>query len=475
MGSVLEWSTPERLGPFTGLHGSGTRSYLRRDLWEILRPLGPSFCAPLHGRHSLARSASSKSVNHLAIALGLLLGLALGLSASATGSPILTGVAVAVRPLGTLFVNAIQMVVIPLVVVTVFQGVGRLGDLKKLGKVGGVSLGLVWLSYIPAIALGVLGMKAGLRFSPQVAVPLTEEAAAPELPGFVDFIVGLVPSNPFEAASNGSLLPLLVFTILLAAATIPMAEEARKPLFDLAHSAGEALIQLVHWILWTAPLGVFALAAPVTAEAGWAMLQSLAVFVVTVVVLAFIQWGLVYLPVLRFLGRMGPAAFHRATLGTTAIGFGTTSSMASLPVMLEEAEDNLGLSEEIYPLVLSLLAALNKAGSALYQAAAVVFLAHLYNVPLPLSAMGGLFVAVFLVALTVAPVPSASVVTLAPALETVGVPMGGLAILFGVDRIPDMFRSAVNMTSHLVWAVVVEEVVTEGRDGEGPPEGPAPL
>ena len=120
-----------------------------------------------------------------------------------------------------------------------------------------------------------------------------------------------------------------------------------------------------------------------TAEAGWAMLQSLAVFVVTVVILAFVQWGLVYLPAITLLGKMSPLSFHKATMGTTAIGFGTTSSMASLPIMLEEAEDNLGLSEEVYPLVLSLLAALNKAGSALFQAASVVFLAHLYDVPLP--------------------------------------------------------------------------------------------
>ncbi|MGW8267389.1 MAG: dicarboxylate/amino acid:cation symporter, partial [Longimicrobiales bacterium] len=387
----------------------------------------------------MSGSRAKGSVNHLAIALGLVLGLGLGLSASATGSEPLIRVAVAVRPVGTAFVNAIQMVVIPLVMVTVFLGVGKLGDLKKLGKLGGISLGLVWVSYIPAIALGIFGMKVGLRFSPNVTLPLTQEASAQELPGFVDFVVGLIPANPFEAASNGSLLPLLVFTILLGAATIPLGSEGKENLFKLAETLGDALIQLVHWILWTAPLGVFALAAPLTAEAGWTMLQSLAVFVITVVALAFVQWTLVYVPAVWFLGRMHPVEFHKATLGTTAIGFGTTSSMASLPVMLEEAADNLELSEEVYPLVLSLLAALNKAGSALFQAASVVFLAHLYDVALPASALAGLFVAIFLVALTVAPVPSASVVTLAPALDTVGVPVAALAILFGVDRIPDMF------------------------------------
>jgi Na+/H+-dicarboxylate symporter len=134
--------------------------------------------------------------------------------------------------------------------------------------------------------------------------------------------------------------------------------------------------------------------------------------------------------------------------------------------MLEEADTNLKLSKESYPLILSLLAPLNKPGSALFQSASVVFLAALYDVPLPVAGFGALFVAVFMVALTVAPVPSASVVTLAPALDAVGVPAAGLAILFGIDRIPDMFRSAVNITGHMVWAVVVEELAL-GRTGPG--------
>jgi Na+/H+-dicarboxylate symporter len=405
-------------------------------------------------------------VNHLAIALGLILGLALGLVASASESQLLVGIASAFQPVGRAFVNAIQMVVIPLVAVTVFLGVARLGDLRKLGKLGSYSVGLVWLSYIPAILLGVFGMKVGLRFSPAVTPPPVEEAVSPELPGFLDFVVGLIPRNPFEAAAQGSLLPLLVFTVLLAAAAGTLAPEPKKSLLDVAEALSGALTRLVHWILWTAPLGIFALAAPMTAETGWAMLQSLAIFVVTVLVCLVLLWTGIYMPALRILGKMDPLFFTRSTLGTQAIGSGTTSSSASLPVLLEEAEDNLKLSEEVYPIVLALLAVLNKAGSALFQAAAVVFLAWVYDVPLPVTALGGLFLAVFLAALTVAPVPSASVVTLAPALDTVGVPMAGLALLFGVDRIPDMARSYVNITGHMVWAVVVEEL-TIGRTGPG--------
>jgi Na+/H+-dicarboxylate symporter len=425
----------------------------------------------------VADSSSDGSVNHLAIALGLVLGLGFGITAAASGSELLMAIAGASRPLGQAFVNAIQMVVIPLVVVTVFIGVGRLGDPRKLGKLGAYSVGLVWLSYIPAIFLGVFGMKIGLRFSPHIPAPAVEEAVAPELPGFVDFIVGLIPRNPFAAAADGTLLPLIIFTILFAAALGTLPAERKKGIFDLMETVSDALVKLVHWILWTAPVGVFGLTAPTTAESGWAMLQSIAVFIITVVICLAIMWIFFYLPVIRFLGKMKPSFFHRGTLGTSAIGFGSTSSVASLPVMMEEAEDNLKLSDEVYPLVLSLLASMNKAGSALFQGASVVFLASVYDVPLPLSAVGGLFLAVFLVALTVAPVPSAGVVTLAPALDTVGVPLAGLGLLLGVDRIPDMFRSALNITGHMVWAVVVEELTIGrtgpggSREGESPPEG----
>ncbi len=414
----------------------------------------------------MTQAKSTESVNHRAMAIGLLAGLTLGLLAAVTGSDTLIRIATAFRPVGTLFVNAIRMVVIPLVMVVVFLAVGRLGDARKLGKLGGYALGLVWLSYVPAILLGAFGMMLGLRLFPVATLPIPEEVVASELPTLLDFFVGLVPSNPFEAAASGSLLSVLVFTVLFGAATIPIAPAAKKGLFDVAETVSDALIRLVHWILWTAPLGVFALVAPITAETGWALIQSLGVFLITVILCLAIQWVLIYLPAVKILGKMDPRFFHKSTLGTSAIGFGSTSSLASLPVMLEEADSNLKLSRESYPLILSLLAPLNKPGSALFQSASVVFLAALYGVPLPVAGIGALFIAVFLVALTVAPVPSASVVTLAPALDAMGVPAAGLAILFGIDRIPDMFRSTVNITGHMVWAVVVEELAF-GRRGPG--------
>ena len=212
------------------------------------------------------------------------------------------------------------------------------------------------------------------------------------------------------------------------------------------------------------PIGLFGLAAPITAELGWAMLGSLAVFIVAVILGLFVFMGLVYVPLAVVVGRRRPGHFISGSMGAYTIGFSTTSSVASLPVMLADAEDELGVPSSVGNLVLPLAASINRAGSALFQGAAIVFLAWLYDVAIPGSALVGAVLATFLVAMTVAPVPSASVMTLAPALDTVGVPLAGLAVLLGIDRIPDMFRSGTNVFGHMTAAVVVDGI-TGGEDG----------
>jgi Na+/H+-dicarboxylate symporter len=409
---------------------------------------------------------------HLAIGIGLVAGLGFGLLAAVTGSETLMGIAQASAPLGTAFMNAIRMVVIPLVMAVIFSGVARLGNPKKLGRLGVLTLGFFWITVVPAILLGMGAMRLGLAFAPGVTAPEAAAQSAPELPGFVEFLVSLIPSNPFAAASSGSLLPLIVFTALLAAAAGTLDEGPRGRLIDLADALGDALIKLVYWILWTAPIGIFGLAAPVTARMGWGLLGSLAVFVVSVVVALAIYLAVVYLPLVRLVGGIGPVRFLAGTFGGAAVAFSTTSTVAALPVMIEEAEEKLELSPSISTLVLPLGASMYRPGSALFQGAAIVFLAHLYAVPIPPAAVGGAVLATFLVSLTVAPVPSSSVVTLAPALDAVGIPLAGLAILLGIDRIPDMFRTTVNALGQITTAVLMDRWVG-GEDAPVPPS-PAP-
>lgn len=397
-------------------------------------------------------------MSQIAILVGLVLGLVLGVTASATGNDTLIAIAEASAPFGTAFMRAIQMVVIPLVGVTVFVGVAKIGNPRKLGRLGGSSLFFFWFTTLPAIVLGMAVMQVALAFAPPVTPPSVAGDVVTELPGMVDFLVNLIPRNPFEAAAAGSLLPIIVFTVLFAAATTTLPAARREPLLSLADTVSDVLIKLVHWVLWTAPVGVFGLAAPVAARTGLAMLQNLAVFIIAVAVGLVIFMTLIFLPAIRFLAKVPVGTFIRGTIGSYAMGFSTTSSVAALPVMFDEAE-GLGLSKETSNLVLPLAASINRPGSALFQGAAVVFLASVYGVTLTPATIAGAILATFLAAMTVAPVPSASIMTMAPALDTVGVPLSALGIMLGIDRVPDMFRSATNVVGHVAAAAVVDGVV----------------
>ena len=393
---------------------------------------------------------------HLAIAAGLVLGLIVGLAAAATGNEWLMTIARGSAPFGTVFINAIRMVVIPLIVTIIFTSVASLGDPRKLGRIGGLTLAFYWITLIPAIIIGMAAMKLGLQFSPDIAMPAADTAKVPPLSGIVEFLVSLIPSNPFAAASSGAILPLIVFTALFAAATGTLEQEQRDRMICLADDASQALMRLVWWILYTAPIGVFGLAAPVTAMLGWDLVLSLGVFIASVFAGLLVLMIVLFLPLWYFVAKISPGRFLGGTFGAASIAFSSTSTAAAIPVSLEESKKNLKVSKTVADILIPLGASMYRPGSALFQGAAIVFLAHLYDVPIPVAAVGAAILATFLVSLTVAPVPSSGVVTMAPALDTIGVPVAGLAILLGIDRIPDMMRSAVNVLGQIGTAVLVD-------------------
>lgn len=349
------------------------------------------------------------------------------------------------------------MIVIPLVVSVIFASVARLGDVRKLGKIGGMTLAFYWVTLIPAIVIGMAVTAFGLRFAPNIDMPAVDAAPIPKLQSITDFIVSLVPPNPFAAAAEGAILPLIVFTALFAAAAGTLAEERRDRMVTAAEDVSQALIKLVWWILYTAPIGIFGLIAPATALLGWGLIQSLGVFIICVLVGLIIFVAVIFLPILIFAAKMRPTTFFKGTLGAASVAFSTTSTAAAIPVSLEETTKNLGVSETIADLLIPLGASMYRPGSALFQGAAIVFLAHIYNVPVAIGAAGAVVFATFLVSLTVAPVPSSSVVTMAPALDAIGVPVAGLALILGIDRIPDMMRSCVNVLGQISAAVLIDK------------------
>ena len=391
------------------------------------------------------------------IALGLVLGLLVGLAAAASGNAVLLAIAEGSAPFGKIFINAIRMIVIPLVVSIIFASIARLGDIKTLGKIGGRTLGFYWLTLIPAIALGMGVMALGLRFVPDISMPAADAVSVPRLRGLTDFFIGLVPPNIFEASAKGAILPLIVFTALCAAAAGTLEPSRRDRMVDAADDISAALMKLVWWILWLAPIGVFGLIAPATAKLGWGVVQSLGVFILCVALALILFVGLIYLPLLAVAAKLKPAAFLKGLSGAITIAFSTTSTATAIPVTRDEITKNFDVSETVADLIVPLGASMYRPGSALFQGAAIVFLAHLYGVPLALGAIGAVFFATFLVSLTVAPVPSSGVITMAPALETIGVPVAGLALLLGVDRIPDMMRSSVNVMGQAATAIVLDK------------------
>jgi DAACS family dicarboxylate/amino acid:cation (Na+ or H+) symporter len=406
------------------------------------------------------------------MAAGLLAGLLLGFTAQATGSPALlwlTGRAA--PPLGRLFLNLLTMVVIPLVATALFSGVAGLGNMRQLGRLGARTLGFFWGSTIVAIAIGFLVAGALLPLAPlpadeqaalrQAADTAAVPAGATQLPTGVQFLVELVPRNPVRAAVDGNLLPLIVFITIfgVAAATLPDAK--RRALTELADGATQALIRIVSWVLLLAPVGILALVAPVAAQLGTDVLKSIALFLASVLLGLAILIGLVYLPAVALVARLAPGRFARAALPSLAMGFSTTSSLASLPTMLDAAERDLAIPRAVAGFVLPLGASVNRAGSALYQAVAVLFAAQLYGVTFGFGQALQAGATVFLVSLTVAAVPSGSVVSLAPAFMQTGLPLTALNLLLGLDRIPDMFRTMTNVAGHLTGAAVMAAV--EGR------------
>src|SRR5882672_4911432 len=416
--------------------------------------------------------------SHFWMGIALAAGLALGLVAAALaegGHRELLAVAQGLRPIGTLFLNLLSMVVIPLVATALFAGIARLGNLRRVSRLVVRTLAFFWGTALIAI---VIGFFVGSIVLPHAVVSLDQQAAlraaavadsgfirkaAEDIPTGARFIVELIPANPVKAAVDGNLLPVVVFVTFLAVAAAGLPEAKRTPLLELADATTEALVKIVHWVLLLAPIGVFALVTPIVAQQGWDVVKAMGWFITAVILGVVIFIGAVYIPALTIMGRLEPGTFLRAAFPSMMMGFSTTSSLATLPTMLQAADGDLHIPRSIAGFALPLGASVNRAGSALYQAIAVLFIARLYGIPFGFNEMFTAAAAVFLASLTVASVPAASVVSLLPAFTATGLPISGLSILIGLDRIPDMFRTMTNVTGHLTGAVVVPALEDESR------------
>ncbi len=408
------------------------------------------------------------------IALGL--GIAFGLTANLLDVEWFRAVLVGLEPVGAAFIKLITMVVIPLVVASLMVGTASLGDIRKLGRLGGKTVALYMGTTAIAVTLGLVLsniVRPGSRVDPQtrdeLAAAFAGEAQArlqlaEESPGVVDVLLGMIPSNPIQAAANAELLPLIIFTLIFGAAIGMIAEDRRRAVLTFFEGVNDTVMVIIEWIMKLAPYAVFALIASVVARFGLDLLRSLMVYALTVVagllLHAFGTYGLI----VRFGARLNPIHFFRRIAQAPLVGFSTSSSNATLPVTMETAEENLGVSKEVSSFVLPLGATINMDGTALYQAIAVMFIAQIYGVPMDLADQATIVLTATLASIGAAGVPSAGIVTLILVLQSVGLgahTAAGIALILGVDRILDMMRTAVNLTGDLTVATVVAR--TEGE------------
>jgi len=415
-----------------------------------------------------------KESTRVLIALGAAVagGMAIGVSGSA---PLLRA-ADLLTPVGTLWVNAIRMTVIPLMVSLLITGVAAATEVKSAGRIGARTL-LVFVLLLAGMALVVMPCcLAVFRLLPPhgAAVPPLPAGAA-EAAGqiasggqaqtFSTWLMSLLPTNPIAAAATGAMMPLILFTLLLALAIARSPEPARATMVGFFQALGEAMITLVRWVVMLAPLGVFALVLPLAAHAGSALAGAIGFYIVAYSILCLAAILLLY-PVVAIAARIPMRRFARAALPAQLIAFSSSSSIASLPALVESADRGLGLPPRVGGFVLPLAISTFKIAGPLSWTVGALFVGWFYGIPLHGSDLATIaFAAVFL-SFAVPGVPRGAFIMLTPLFLAIGLPAEGIGILIAVDAIPDTFATALNVTGDLAAAALV------GR-GEGEQAGAA--
>ena len=379
----------------------------------------------------------------------ILIGLGLG---------VLTGVlfkadALVLAPIGTLFLNAIKMLIVPLVFVSLVAGITAMSDSAKLGRISVKTIAIYLATTAFAVSIGLL---FGALFAPgegmnMVASGIQEAKQAPSL---VQILVGLVPTNPVTAFAEGNILQIIVFAIALGVSMNLIGEKA-APAVKLFDSLAEVFYKLTDLVMRCAPIGVFALIAGVVASHGIEVLLPLAEVIGVIYLASIAHMLLVYGGLLTMLARLSPLRFFKGVAPALAVAFSTSSSAGTLPVSIECARKNLGVSQGVAGFVLPVGATINMDGTAIYQGVLALFIAQAFGVDLN----GGQYLMIILTAtlasIGTAGVPGAGLIMLGLVLTSVGLPLEGVALIAGIDRILDMARTTVNVAGDLMTTTLV--------------------
>jgi len=402
--------------------------------------------------------------------LALALGTALGAIATSSGSRGMATAVDALAPVGTLWVNAIRMTLVPLVVSMLVTSVAGVADVRAVGRLGGRALVWFVVLLLGCAVLAALAAPALFRYVPvdaTAAAALRAHAAAAsgtpaEVPTLGGFLTGLVPVNPLKAAVDGAMLPLIVFTLLFAAAVTRLAPEPRALVTGFFRAVSDAMLVVVGWVLALTPIGVFALAAGLGRDLGAGAIGAVGGYVLILCGLVTVVTLLCY-PVAAVFGRVSMRTFARAVLPAQAVAVSSRSSLASLPALIAGFRTTLGERPAVTGFVLPLAVSTFKLDTPVADLAGPLFLAHLYGVPLGPGQIATMTLVTIAMSFSNPGIPSGGLfVVTAPVLLAVGLPLEGIGLLIAADAIPDVFNTLVNVTGDMTVATILARGAGEG-------------
>lgn len=439
--------------------------------------------------------AKKKIPLHTKILLGLLFGLLFGMLCIFTGIPT-SFVINYIKPFGTIFVNALKMVAMPLILASLIVGVSNLGDISKLSRMGGKTIGIYLVTTILATTIGLLivnTIQPGKIITEDTRTELMQmfeqdveqkSGAAKKIKedGPLQPLINIIPDNLVDSASkNANMLQIVFFAIIFGVALLQIKSEKKNIVIGFFEGLNDVVIRIIHYIMAIAPYGVFALISTLIVEiAGnnpakaFEVLNALLLYAATVLIGLVIMVLVVYPTILKIFTKVKYKTFFKGIQDAQLLAFSTSSSSATLPVTMESVENNLNVSEEVSSFVLPLGATINMDGTSLYQSVAAVFIAHAMGLELSLTSQLAIVLTAVLASIGSAGVPGAGMVMLVIVLEAAGIPAAGLALIVAPDRPLDMLRTVVNVTGDATVAlsvastegeqVGIKRVITENED-----------
>ena len=399
-----------------------------------------------------------KSLN-VQVIIGIILGIAFGIT--------LPEVALEQKLIGDMFVSLLKMLVVPLVFASIYTALTGLGSVEKLKSIGLKTIGLYLFTTALSVFLAILVMNLFPVGEPVSSAGL-EYAKATEIKpfSFHDMIMSFIPSNVFNSLASGYMMQVIVFAVFLALASFKLEQKHQDLLFDFFTAINEAMFHIAKWIINLTPIGVFSLLAYVVAKEGIDVILGLWQYVLVVVAVILIH-GLITLPmVLAFFTKINPYNYLNSVKEASIMAFSTASSAATLPVSLKVVQEKGGASKDSAGFVLPLGATVSMDGTAAYLTIAVLYIANLAGVAMSIGDQLILGLTVVALSVGVAALPSASLVMMVVILNQVGLPVEYLAVIVAVDRLLDMFRTSLNVTSDLVVTKIVDTLTKRKEQKE---------